>query len=85
MKILKKAEQQNVKLNTYYYNRKDIDKLKSLGIVTDLKEMFTDVFAKEELVIFTEQLEEIKVVLDEFGSYTNIAITKDDRRIFIEL
>ncbi|WP_115715102.1 hypothetical protein [Amedibacterium intestinale] len=85
MKILKKAEQQNVKLNTYYYNRKDIDELKSLGIVTDLKEMFTDVFAKEELVIFTEQLEEIKVVLDEFGSYTNIAITKDDRRIFIEL
>ena len=77
---------QNKKLqnNEYYYNRNELDKMLENNIITDLSKMF-DIFNKETLVIFADNVKEIKVVLNEYGTYTNAVITKDDLKIYVEL
>ena len=85
MKKKKKAAQQNLMLDTDYYTREEIKRLKDLGIVCDLKEMYKGTFEEETLVIFTEELKEIKVILDDYGMYKTVAVNFDNEKFFIKL
>lgn len=91
MKILKKAEQKNIVLNKDYYNIYQINAMLNLqeifyfdsnsNICYENVTMFGDV----DFRIFTENLKEIKVVLDEYGYYTTVAIGKDDTMYYVNL
>lgn len=77
MKIRKRAEQQNVTLNKEYYIDKDFNQcyepLKSWEI------------EDTEFRIFTEDLEELKVALDEYGHYTTVAVGKSGNTYYVNL
>lgn len=85
MKVLKKATQQNLMLDTDYYTRSELEHLKHLGILHDLKEMYSNTFDEETLVIFTEGIKEIKVILDDYGMYKTVAVNFDNEKFFIKL
>ena len=84
MKIRKRAEQHNVLLNTDYYTVDQINQLLKLEVITyfddDFNQCYDEVSSWEvrekQFRIFTDDLEEIKVVLDDYGHYTNVAVNK---------
>lgn len=76
MKPLKKAKQKNIIINAYYYTS---SQLKTL-------EQKPGIFCEgTHLRIFTDEIKTIKVVLDDYGYYTNVVVTKDDDIIYVEL
>ena len=93
MKILKKATQKNVLLNNAYYTLTEVNEMlvsKEIGYFDD--ELFVKhdaltryEFDNTQLRIFTDDIEELKVALDEYGSYTTIAIGKNGKKYFVEL
>ena len=94
MKILKKAQQKNIEVNTDFYNIYEVNKLLDRKLffyldnefnecyynVTD-REYFENVYTYR---IFTSKLKELKVVLED-GYYTTIAITNDDEKIYVKV
>ena len=74
MKILKKAEQKNFKVDTYYYTKYDIEEMEKRGIIKNI----------DDYRIFAANCKEVKVICHE-GFYTSVAITNSDEQIFIQL
>lgn len=93
MKIRKNVHQQNLILNKYYYIPTEIiDMLLSKEITYfngNYEECYEPItlYELEEttLRIFTENLVELKVVVDDYGNYTNIAVGKNGKKYYVVL
>ena len=98
MKTLKKAEQKNVELNQYYYSKTQIMEMLSNGELFWIKESFernnvSDIIGKDatewskydrtetSLRIACENAE-LKVILDDYGHYTNVLI-KNNKSYYV--
>ena len=94
MKILKKASQKNIEINTDFYNVYQINEMLDRKLIFYLDEEFNekydnissfDLFEGEYTFrIFTSNLKELKVVLDD-GYYTTIAITNEGEKLYVKL
>ena len=94
MKILKKASQKNVEINTDFYNVYQINEMLDRKLIFYLDEELNqkhdnissfDLFEGEYTFrIFTSNLKELKVVSDG-GYYTTVAITNDGEKLYIKL
>ena len=94
MKILKKAQQKNIEVNTDFYNVYQINEMLDRKLIFYLDEELNqkhdnvssfDLYeGKYTYRIFTSNLKELKVVSDN-GYYTTIAITNDGEKIYIKL
>ena len=94
MKILKKAQQKNVEINTDFYNVYQINEMLDRKLIFYLDEEFNekydnissfDLFEGEYTFrIFASNLKELKVVLDG-GYYTTIAITNEGEKLYVKL
>lgn len=81
MKILKRAVQRNFVVNEGYYTDSDLLQLINANVVSriggnDLHSYYC---------VFTNKVKEVKVKLDEYGYYVNVAVLKDGTEIFVEL
>ena len=93
MKIRKNANQHNLILNKDYYTLTDITEMLLNKEITyfigDYEECYEPLTACEleytTLRIFTENLVELKVVVDEYGYYTNIAVDKNGKKYYVTL
>ena len=94
MKILKKASQKNVEINTDFYNVYQINEMLDRKLIFYLDEDFNekydnissfDLFEGEYTFrIFTSNLKELKVVSDG-GYYTTIVITNEGEKLYVKL
>ena len=94
MRILKKASQKNVEVNTDFYNVCQINEMLDRKLIFYLDEEFNekydnissfDLFEGEYTFrIFTSNLKELKVVSDD-GYYTTIAITNEGEKLYVKL
>ena len=94
MKILKKAQQKNIEINTDFYNVYQINEMLDRKLIFYLDEEFNkkhdnissfDLFEGEYTFrIFTSNLKELKVVSDG-GYYTTIAITNEGEKLYVKL
>ena len=82
MKPLKRAKQQDVGLNTDYYTAAEIDAMYRNLEIDYLDKSIDPVRICP--VIFTEDITNLKIVLDEFGYYTTVAV-KNGKEYFIKL
>lgn len=92
MKVLKSAEQKNVKLNNWYYTIFQIKEMlenkeifffdEDLQVCYDTSKYWNE--DEQRLHIFLTKGDEIKVVIDD-GVYTNVLIKANGRKYFIEL
>lgn len=93
MKILKRAEQHNVILNKDYYIPSEINEMLSARqvfyLTKDFKECYEELqsweLQEKELRIFTEDLKEIKVKLDDYGYYKNVAVDHNGKEYYVSL
>lgn len=90
MEISKKAQQKNVLLNKDYYNLEEINKLlkaRKICYFENLEECFWSVenLYDYDFRIFTCDLKEIKVVLDDDGYYATIAIDNNNNSYYVVL
>ena len=93
MKVQKKAKQHNVALNQNYYTFFDIQDMmlkkeicfldENLNEKYNLKDYVLN-YHNENLVIFLDYGDEIKVGLDEYGYYKPVLI-KNGKKYFINL
>ena len=93
MKVIKKALQKNVVLNKDYYLFYDIKKMldnkeicyfdNNLNESFDIYELPKN-FDNNDLVIFLDYGDEIKIDLDEYGYYKPVLI-KNGKKYFIKL
>lgn len=82
MRPLKRAKQQNVELNTDYYTEVEI-----VNMYNNFEIDYLDPSIDPELkrpVIYTEDIKNLKIVLDEFGYYTTVAV-KNGKEYFVKL
>ena len=94
MKILKKAQQKNIEINTDFYNVYQINEMLDRKLIFYLDEELNqkhdnissfDLFEGEYTFrIFTNNLKELKVVSDD-GYYTTIAITNEGEKLYVKL
>ena len=94
MKILKKAQQKNIEVNTDFYNVYQINEMLDRKLIFYIDEEFNekydnissfDLFEGEYTFrIFTSNLKELKVVSDD-GYYTTIAITNEGEKLYVKL
>ena len=75
MKILKKAEQKNFTINTWFYKSEELVTMLDNGIID---------YIFNKYVIYTEDCREVKVVCFD-GMYQTVAVTNDGLKIFITL
>ena len=95
MKILKNTEQKNVELNKDYYNEEEIRKLLENETIFYIDDSFecsnnTDVMLRwiDEDVVFrisTTRIVELKVIVDDEGYYTTVAIDNDSNKYYVTL
>lgn len=93
MKISKKAEQRNFVLDNAYYTELDIKYLLIHGDVQrlDYTENYESMFKNDfvdmdtEYRIFADDVKEVKVILDEYGFYTNCVVLKNENMLYIKL
>lgn len=78
MKILKKAVQKNVMVETSYYTEAQMNEMFAEGKVFKIDE--DDVYR-----VYTEHCSELKVELDKYGYYVTVAVMKDGSKININL
>ena len=94
MRILKKAQQKNIEVNTDFYSINEVNKLLDRKLIFYLDNEFnvcynnvTDIDFLEHIYTFRisiNKLKELKVVLEN-GYYTTIAITNDDEKIYVKV
>ena len=94
MKILKKAQQKNIEVNTDFYNVYQINEMLDRKLIFYLDEELNQkhdnissfaLFEGEYTFrIFTNNLKELKVVSDD-GYYTTIAITNEGEKLYVKL
>ena len=82
MKPLKKAEQKNVIVDVMYYTNEEYKDLEDIDGVGTLK-VFSE--GSKELVVFLEYAKDLKVALDEYGQYCNVAVMKSGETIHVIL
>lgn len=80
MKVLKKADQKNVTLNTNYYTESQIDEM-----VKNLEVCKFDFDKPITYRIFLSEVKELKVVLDDYRFYTTVAVGKNGKLYYINL
>ena len=93
MKIRKNVQQKNLILNKDYYTPTDIREMllnKEITYFNGVTEECYEPIALYELEdtilrIFTENLVELKVVVDDYGHYTNIAVGKNGKKYYVVL
>lgn len=83
MKPLKKAKQQNVALNKEYYTEAEIANMLNNLEIEYLSETFDP--EQKRPVIYTEDIKDLKIVLDEYGYYTTVAVKENGKRYYINL
>lgn len=76
MKIRKRAEQKNFRVNAYYYTEYDLVRL------TDIEGIE---YLNGTMVAYAEYVKDVKVVLDEYGFYTNVVDMISGECVYIEL
>ena len=76
MKIRKRAEQKNFRVNAYYYRQYDLVRL------TDIEGIE---YLNGNIVVYAEYVKDLKVVLDNYGFYTNVVDMITGERVYIEL
>ena len=91
MKILKRAEQKNIILNKDYYNIYQVNSLLDQHIIFyidsnhdacyDNVYMFDDI----DFRLFTDNIKEIKVELDEYKYYTTVAVHNNGNKYYVTL
>lgn len=79
MKTLKKAEQKNVVLKKDYYNEKQLNDIRQKEYAFTLK------YDNDCIRISLHYAKEIKVILDNYGYYTNVVIMNDGSQYYITL
>lgn len=91
-KVRHNSETVNVMVNVSYYMNFQLEEMLSEGIVFKLSDVLKEQGWNEEIEYFKdfrlslEYAERLEVVYDKnIDSYTNIAILKDGRKIYIEL
>ena len=93
MKVLKKAKQHNVVLNQDYYTFFDIQDMISKKEICFLDENLDEKYNlkdyilnhhNESLIIFLDDVDEIKIALDEYGYYKPVLI-KNGKKYYINL
>lgn len=92
MKILKKAEQKNVRVNKDYYTLVQLNELLNNNVFyfddeyNSCKDPLDLVTVVDTVLrIYTEDINRLEVVLDEYGTYTTAAYMKNGNRIYVEL
>ena len=93
MKIAKRAEQKNIVLNRDYYTPAEINLMLAAGEIFYFKEFCqtsTDPvdtwdFDRTDFRIYTDDLSEIKVVLDEYKFYSTVAVGKNGKTYFVNI
>ena len=91
MKILKKAEQKNIILNKEYYNIYQVNSLLDQHIIfyidSNQKVCYDNVymFGDVDFRLFTDDLKEIKVELDEYNYYTAVAVHNNGNKYYVSL
>lgn len=94
MKIRKRAKQKNVVLNKEHYTVYQLESMNKNKEIFYFDKDFNDKYDAEishiggvideiEFRIFTEDLEEIKVILDECGHYTTVAVDKNGKVYYV--
>lgn len=83
MKILKRARQKNFTLNTEYYTKREIEQMYDEGKIFNCKKINID--DDETPRVSTSNISEVKIVLNEYGYYIPVAISKTGETIYIEL
>ena len=94
MKILKKASQKNVEINTDFYNVYQINEMLDRKLIfyldNELNEKYDNILSFDlfegiyTFRIFTSNLKELKVASDD-GYYTTIAITNEGEKLYVKL
>lgn len=82
MKILKKAEQKNFLVNRAYYTDNELENLFNNGYLFFITVDDSD---NKDYRISQQHIKEIKVILDEYGFYTNVAVLNIGTEIYVEL
>ena len=91
MKTLKRAEQQNVVVNKYFYTELELREMMSNETIFYINEDFEisfdfDRMWDNEPRICLNRTKEIKVVYNkEIGMYTNVVVTNEGKEIYITL
>ena len=76
MKIRKRAIQKNFPVNSWYYSDYDYSAMTRIDGVE---------YLGDRIVVYSHYVDEIKVVVDEMGFYTNVVVMKTGEKIFVEL
>ena len=92
MKIRKTANQQNFCINKEYYTVRELKEMARnheifffkdiLDECYDVTDMFDYEIERTQFRVFAENLKEVKVVVDEYGYYTTVAVGKNDKTYF---
>lgn len=83
MKPLKKAAQKNVSIFRDVYTDEQYYALKDVFGVFDIKDVYEN--AASELRVSLDEFKDLKVVLDGYGYYTNVAVMKSGETVFVTL
>lgn len=83
MKPLKKAAQKSVSIFRDVYTDEQYYALKDVFGVFDIKDVYEN--AASELRVSLDEVKDLKVVLDGYGYYTNVAVMKNGETVFVTL
>ena len=79
MKILKKAEQKNFRVDMCFYRDYELERLKEQGEISS--SLF---YGEKNYLVYTSNCKEVKVICYN-GYYTNVVVTNSGTEIFIEI
>lgn len=97
MKISKKSETRNFRINTEYYKEAQLEFMMTSKKVFIFNSDFEPNYdwhyygclSAQDVRIFingwNHKIEEVKVILDEFNQYTTVAVLNDGEKVFIKL
>ena len=85
MKPVKKAQQKNVQIETEYYIREELEELEKIEGVFRISEDTDEEPQDDDLRVSLDSVKDIKVVLDEYGSYGNVVVMNTGETIHVIL
>ena len=85
MKPLKRAKQKNVEIDHDFYTIDEYDNLLNIDGVFDLRALDYSFEEENHLRISLEFVKDLKVILNEYGYYSTVAIMKTNEMIYINL
>lgn len=79
MKVLRNANQRNVRIDESFYSKSELIQMEASGII-DGKTL------KDNYILYLNRVDELKVIYEkEFGFYCTVAILKDGRKIYVQI